>query len=130
MDDIKIPNENDDDRLFIRSIDDDRLEDEIDFKKTSIHEHDDLEESSASSSIFEAPPSSKVTLRFDKFVQLVANHSYLDVIAKNAEEEVVISSNLLTDLANAHDRVNEKKMPLLFFAGLVIGIVLTYVFLK
>ena len=74
--------------------------------------------------------SDKVTISFTKFVQLVANHSYVEVMEKNADQEVIISGNLLTDLANSHDQMNEKRMPLMFLAGLVIGIVLTYIILN
>ncbi|MFA6435690.1 MAG: hypothetical protein WCW30_00935, partial [Candidatus Gracilibacteria bacterium] len=71
-----------------------------------------------------------VSIQFSKFVQLVANHGYWDVVEKNADEKVILSGDLLTDLANAEDRSKEKRLPLIFMAGLLIGIVLTYIILK
>lgn len=121
MDDIIIPNEDkDDDSILIKSIDG---EEDVDFTKTSISNEE----------LGLAPPSritsNMVTINFAKFVQLVANHSFLDIVEKNAEEEVTISGNLLADLANAHDRDKEKRMPIMFLAGLVLGVILTYIIL-
>jgi hypothetical protein len=127
MDDITIPNENDDDRMFIRSVDDDE---EVDFEKHPLGEDVDLELPSAKASVAIPQAGQMVKINFTKFVQLVANHSYIDIVDKNAEEEIVVSGNLLTDLANAHDRARERKMPLMFVAGLVIGIILTYIIIQ
>lgn len=128
MDDITLPQENDDDRLFIRSVGD---KESVDFEKHPV-DVDDVDlglpsarASGGTSGGDEASP--KVKIHFAKFVQLVANHSFIDIVDKNAEEEVIVSGNLLTDLANAHDRASERRMPLMFVAGLVIGIVLTYI---
>ncbi|EKD92697.1 MAG: hypothetical protein ACD_28C00361G0001 [uncultured bacterium] len=148
MDDIKIPNEGDkdDDRLFIRSVRGEPLNDSsefLDFQKTPLREQSVEEEDSDEEEMYEEDEmsvpgggssggviSDKVTISFTKFVQLVANHSYVEVMEKNADQEVIISGNLLTDLANSHDQMNEKRMPLMFLAGLVIGIVLTYIILN
>ncbi|MBT5016684.1 hypothetical protein HN748_03340 [Candidatus Peregrinibacteria bacterium] len=124
MDDITLPHEEkDDDSILIRAMDDDDKDMEIDFEKTAISDED----------LGIEPPksvSNTVTVNFAKFVQLVANHSFIDIVEKNAEEEVVISGNLLTDLANSHDRGKEKRMPIMFLAGLVLGIILTYIILN
>lgn len=141
MDDIKIPREkqdDDDDRLFIRSIVHEEPVRPIDFEKSSLHptpaHTPPIPETSPSLPAFKEAKtdvdSNKVTIRFNKFVQLVANHSFIEVVDKNANEEIVISGNLLADLANAHDRVGERRMPLMFVAGIVIGVVLTYIILK
>lgn len=78
-----------------------------------------------------AGPASKVKVKFDKFITLVATHTYEDVLRKNAAEDVIISTNLLTDLANAHEESSgSKRLPVLFVFGLVLGIVLTWLILK
>ena len=124
MDDITLPHEEkDDDSILIRAMDDDDKDMDIDFEKTAISDED----------LGIEPPksvSNTVTVNFAKFVQLVANHSFIDIVEKNAEEEVIISGNLLTDLANSHDRGKEKRMPIMFLAGLVLGIILTYIILN
>ncbi|HCW32053.1 MAG: hypothetical protein UT36_C0008G0015 [Candidatus Peregrinibacteria bacterium GW2011_GWF2_39_17] len=130
MDDITLPNENDDDKILIRPIQDEDIID-LEFSKKSIPQDYKNE---LPTPVTPSPPSplpgNKVTINFVKFVQLVANHSFVDVVDKNSDEEIIISSNLLTDLANAHDQGGERKTPLMFLAGIVIGVILTYVILK
>ena len=75
----------------------------------------------------EVEPRDYVKVRFAKFVQLVSTRDCSDVVNANPDEEVVISSNLLTELAGAHDEREEKKIPLVFLVGLAIGVVLTYI---
>jgi hypothetical protein len=77
-------------------------------------------------------PASKVRVKFDKFITLVATHTYEDILRKNADEDVVISTNLLTDLANAHEEndSSSKKVPMLFVVGLFIGVVVTWLILR
>ena len=72
----------------------------------------------------------KIKVKFENFVQLVASHNYEDVVEKNRDEEIVVSSNLLTDLANAHEQDEERRIPAIFIIGVVIGIVVTYILLK
>jgi hypothetical protein len=71
----------------------------------------------------------KVKVSFDNFVNLVANHNYEEVIEKNKNEEVIVSSNLLADLANAHEQEEERRIPAIFIIGVVLGIVVTYILL-
>lgn len=71
-------------------------------------------------------PEAKVKVKFDKFVNLVATHAYEDIFAKYRDEDIVISTDLLTDLANAHEDKPDKKMPLIFILGIVFGIALTW----
>lgn len=125
MDDITLPDE-DDDSILVRPMKGDGELEDVDFDKTSID--DDLSATPPLDPLSNA--GNKVVVSFAKFVQLVANHSFIDIVDKNAEEEVIVSGNLLTDLANAHDKTKEKRMPLMFVAGLVIGIALTYIILK
>ena len=68
-----------------------------------------------------------VNVKFSKFVQLVTSRDCSDVVNANMDENVVISSNLLTELAGTHDDKEEKKIPLVFLVGLAIGVVLTYI---
>ncbi|GEM_PF-5365822 len=67
-----------------------------------------------------------VKVNFAKFVQLVASHDFAEVLKNNGQEEVIISSNLLAELAGAHDGREGKKVPIVFLIGLAIGVVLTY----
>jgi hypothetical protein len=78
--------------------------------------------------MIEQEPKDTIKVKFGKFVQLVSNHDFTDVIETHAEDEIVMSSNLLTDLAGASDKKEERKIPLVFLIGIVIGVVLTYIF--
>lgn len=78
----------------------------------------------------EGEPASKVKITFGRFVKLVANHSFLDIVEKNSDQEIIISTNLLTDLANAHDGQTERKLPIVFILGIVIGVAVTYFLLS
>ncbi|MFH1218329.1 MAG: hypothetical protein V1679_00615 [Candidatus Peregrinibacteria bacterium] len=71
-----------------------------------------------------------VKVKFDKFVNLIATHAYEEVFDKHTDEDVVISTDLLTDLANAHEEKSDKKVPMIFIVGIVIGVVLTWVILR
>ena len=75
-------------------------------------------------------PYDKVKVKFDKFVNLIATHAYEEIFEKHASEDVIISTDLLTDLANAHEEKEGKRVPLLFVGGLVLGIILTWIILK
>lgn len=118
MDDIKFPTEEQDDGLS---------EEEEVVKDDEESDFDSLEEEVKHGASSE--PASRVKITFGRFVSLVANHSFLDVVEKNSGEEVIISTNLLTDLANAHDGQTERKMPIVFVLGLIVGIGLTYLLL-
>lgn len=77
--------------------------------------------------------SSQVKVPFDKFVQLVATHDFESILDKHPNEEIVMSTSLLTDLANAHEEQeteDQSKLPLFFVVGLAIGIVITYLLIK
>lgn len=82
--------------------------------------------------VVHTPPeaSEKVKVSFDNFVNLVANHNYEEVIENNKNEDVIVSSNLLADLANAHEQEEERRIPAIFIIGVVLGIVITYILLK
>lgn len=146
MDDIKLPPEtDDDDTLFVRSVDPAK-DGATHFKKTPIDDEvmEDFGEeggealgagmgTSGAMNGSGSPahePGDLVRITFARFVQLVANHSFIDMVDKNADQPVIVSGNLLADLANAHDRTSERRLPLMFVGGLVIGIVLTYLLVK
>lgn len=67
-----------------------------------------------------------VKITFDRFVTLVANHSFSDVVAENKHEEIIISTNLLTDLANSRRFVPSTRIPLMILGGVVVGILVGY----
>lgn len=75
-------------------------------------------------------PSDYVRITFDRFVALVANHAFLDVVERNKDEEVILSTNLLTDLANARRFAPNPKPYLMVAAGVFGGIFLGYLFFQ
>lgn len=113
MEDIKIPVDRDDEPFHTQRIG---------------HE----EQSATVVSLDEASIGTRVKISFAKFVQLVLNHSFEEVVEKNQDAEIIISTNLLSDLANAHPESEEqKKIPIiLFIVGLGLGIVFTYFLVK
>ncbi len=121
MDDIKIPEEDMDES------DEERVAGSDEEEEVELDEDlGDLEEEIERDTAEEDEPASKVKITFGRFVKLVANHSFLDIVEKNAGEPVIISTNLLTDLANAHDGQTERKLPIVFILGIVIGVGVTY----
>ncbi len=75
----------------------------------------------------------KVKIKFDKFVNLIATHAYEDVVRKHADDDVIISTDLLADIANAHDEEESDtghKIPMIFIIGIALGIALTYILFK
>lgn len=79
-------------------------------------------------SIDEALAKDVIKVKFGSFVQLVANRDMEDAVAANFDQDIILSSNLLTELASARDQREEKKIPLVFLVGIAIGVVLTYIF--
>lgn len=78
-------------------------------------------------------PGERVKVKFDKFVQLVATHDFEDVMKRHGNEDVILSTNLLTDLANAHEEAppeSGRKLPIIFIIGIIIGVVLTYLVIR
>jgi len=107
MDDIYIPDETDED------------EDQVAFEKQPLEGFKDAHPSGLN-------PSGYVKITFDRFVALVANHSFLDTVERNKDEEVILSTNLLTDLANARRFSPNTRMPLMIMGGIAVGILLGY----
>lgn len=79
-----------------------------------------------------AEPGEKIKVKFEKFVQLVATHDFEGALKKHANEDIIINSNLLTDLANSHEEEagEGKKFSIFLIVGIIIGIVITYLILR
>lgn len=111
-------------------------EEEAEFKINTIEEVDKSvvgKVEAASVSEYEEvamQPHDKVKVKFDKFVNLVATHAYEEVFEKHTDDDIVISTDLLTDLANAHEEKQDRKMPVVFLIGIVLGVVLTWLLLR
>jgi hypothetical protein len=75
-------------------------------------------------------PHTKVKVKFDKFVNLVASHAYEEIFDQYVDEDIIVSTDLLTDLANAHEEKSDRKMPMIFLVGIVLGVGLTWLLLK
>lgn len=114
--------ENDEPEFRIGSIDSDKIAEGI-LGKVEVAPLSELEESADR-------PFDKVKVKFDKFVNLIASHAYEDVLSRHVDDDVIISTDLLTDLANAHEEKEDKKMPLIFIFGIVLGVVVTWLLLK
>ncbi len=71
----------------------------------------------------------KVKISFAKFVNLVANHAYEEVVERHVDSDVIISTDLLADLANAREDKDDKKYPLLIL-GAILGAVVVWFILK
>ncbi len=67
-----------------------------------------------------------VKISFGRFVTLVANHSFSEVVDENKDEEIIISTNLLMDLANARRFIPAARVPLMIVSGILIGILFGY----
>ncbi len=74
--------------------------------------------------------SSMVKVKFDKFVNLIATHAYEDIFERYNNEDIVVSTDLLTDLANAHEEKQIAKTPFIFLFGILLGILVSYFLMK
>lgn len=79
----------------------------------------------------EREPGELVRVKFDKFVQLVATHNFEEVLKNHADEDIVMNTNLLMDLASAHEDVDDsKKQSMMVGVGVLIGLVVAFFLLK
>lgn len=115
MDDIYLPEE-------------DEMLEEVTFEKAAVSSP--ASTSSTPTHPSGTSPSDYVRITFDRFVALVANHAFLDVVERNKDEEVILSTNLLTDLANARRFAPNPKPYLMVAAGIFAGIFLGYLFFQ
>lgn len=94
-------------------------------------EHDDFDESVMGTPAEEREPGELVKVRFDKFVQLVATHNFEEVLKNHAQEDIVMNSNLLMDLASAHEDTDDsKKQSMMIGVGVLIGLAVAVTLLK
>lgn len=78
-----------------------------------------------------AEPKEMIKVKFDKFVQLVASRDFLSVLERNKDQEIIMSSNLLAELAGTvEEKTGEKKTPVIFIIGLAIGVLITYLLIS
>lgn len=133
------PLEDDDestDSLYLRSNDEDDAEvrvknPEIDFGSSApprMHIHSVTDPRDAKPDLKSAEPLDVIKVKFGSFVQLLTNRDLSAAIEANANEELIMKSNLLTELASTDDRRQERKVPLVFLIGIAIGVVLSYIF--
>ncbi len=96
----------------------------------SAHEIKAMEESDLDLSAVST--SRMVKIHFDKFVNLLSKYDYEFLINKFYDQDVIISTDLLADLANVPEAEKEpdKKLLYLFFGGLSVGIVLMWLLTK
>ena len=112
MDDIFLPEESEDNDF-----------EDVEFERAPLGAEDVGHPSGVDASAY-------VKITFDRFVTLVANHSFLDVVERNKDEDVILSTNLLTDLANARRFSPTVRSPLMIMAGVVIGVLVGYFLFK
>ena len=79
---------------------------------------------------YDAMAKEKVKIKFDKFVNLVATHAYEEILEAHMNDDVIIGTDLLADLANAHEEKSDKKMPFMFIFGIALGVGLTWLLIK
>jgi len=71
-----------------------------------------------------------VKVKFEKFVSLVANHDYEDMLERHTGEEIYMKADLLTELADIPVEKPEKKFPTIFVFGLIVGGVIAWLLFK
>lgn len=98
---------------------------------------EELATASQSAGRAESEPSEHIKVKFSKFVQLVASRGdspeIEEVMKNHGEEDIIVNSNLLTDLASVsesdiQDKI--KKLPIIFLVGIIIGIIITYLVIQ
>ena len=115
---------------------DEIIADEPEFEITSMEEEEGMEMHHLKASpikeadIADMRTAENVRVKFDKFASLVAAHANPELIEHCRDEDVIVSTNLLTDLANSGKSDDSKKIPMIFLIGIVLGIGLTWLLLK
>jgi|GEM_PF-1528210 len=75
--------------------------------------------------------SDNVKVKFDKFVNLVVSKADAEMMEKYMDEDIIVGTNLLTELASTQKEDKEsKKVPIMFILGILIGCGLAYILLK
>jgi hypothetical protein len=107
MDDIFFPDETED------------MGADVEFEKAVIAQPKDGHPSGIDASDY-------VKITFGRFVELVANHSFEEVVERNQDEDVIMTTNLLTDLANSRRFSPNAKGPIMVLGGLLLGVLIGY----
>jgi len=110
-------------------------EDKPDFKISHVEEENEENREYVSpvtsEEISALKASDNVKVKFDKFVNLVASKVDAEMVEKYMDEDVIVGTNLLTELASAEKEDKEsKKVPLMFVLGILIGVGIAYILLK
>ena len=84
----------------------------------------------ASAELGNLQPGEKVKVKFDKFLALVVNHTSDQIFEKYMGEDIIMSADLLADLAGTQEEKKTKKTPLIFVLGIVLGILVTWFILR
>ncbi len=112
---------------------------DTDFKVNNIEKKDEVENSffrpTASDVSSDLKSTNLVRVRFDKFISLISRYDLDSALVNFMGQEVIISTDLLADLANPpemdEEKVEEKKFPfLILLTGIVFGVFLTWLIFK
>lgn len=66
----------------------------------------------------------QIAVKFPKFIQLIATHEFEEIMDKHKNEDVIITSDLLVDLAGSsslHEEVEDNRFTWIFL-GIVLGL--------
>ncbi|MBU1152030.1 hypothetical protein KJ632_04375 [Patescibacteria group bacterium] len=72
----------------------------------------------------------QVKVKFDKFVSLVTSKDPEDIFEKYEDEDVIVSTNLLADLASVKEEKEDRRVPTYFLVGILLGILVTWLIVK
>ena len=78
----------------------------------------------------ELKPRDKVKVKFDKFVNLIATHAYEEIIDKHMDQDIIMGTDLLADLASATEEKSDRKIPAIFLFGILLGVIFTWILFK
>jgi hypothetical protein len=108
-----------------------RLKKELDFQVNEIEE--DFDSAKHNMHVLKE---GQISVKFPKFIQLIATHDFEEVIEKHKNEEVIISSDLLVDLAGSstfNDDAPDNRFSFIFLGvilGLTFGAIIFLLLLK
>jgi len=72
----------------------------------------------------------RILVKFPKFVQLIASHDFAYLMEQYSKEDIVISSDLLVDLAAVpYDDPQDGKLAWVFLGGILVFMILAIVYL-
>jgi hypothetical protein len=109
-----------------------KFKSEVDFQISQI-EDDVLDDPKSNMKV---SSDGQILVKFPKFIQLIATHEFEEIMEKHKHEDVIISSDLLVDLAGTtpvHDEPEDNRFSYMFLGlvlGLVVGAIVFLFFLK